>query len=97
MVFMDRLRQLLSGSTLFLVEHMVLDVAEDGSPSVSVPMIGQATLVISPEDGHPDRWGLMFISMAGLTVLQSNVPSDQLLTTVLRHIVPGVTNGDTTQ
>lgn len=97
MVFMDRLRQLLSGSTLFLVEYMVLDVAEDGSPSISVPMLGQGTLIVAPEEGHPDKWGVMFVTLAGLHVAQRNVPSDTLLATVLRHIVPGANPGDATQ
>jgi hypothetical protein len=89
MSFVDRLKTLLTGSSLFLAEEIQVDEAEDGAYSVSVPMIGHGTVIIAPELDAPDQWGILFITMAGVTKAASKVPSDDLLNAVVRHLIPG--------
>jgi hypothetical protein len=89
MSFVDRLKALLTGSSLFLAEEIQVDEAEDGSYSVSVPMIGHGTVIIAPEPDTPDHWGILFVTMAGVTKAASKVPSEGLLNAVVRHLVPG--------
>jgi hypothetical protein len=89
MDLVSTLRERFAGSTFFLVEEIDMTEAEDGSPTVTIPIIGGASIMITPEPDSQDRWGVLVMTSAGaLKVLAKNIERERLTHCVLRQLVP---------
>lgn len=84
-----RLSALPGGSVLYDVAEIEVIDADDGTPSLGMPMLsGGGTLVVTPEPNETGRYAMLLAADDGVTRIANNVKAEDLFDTLTRRICP---------
>ncbi len=85
---MHRLTGLLAGSVVFEGSDIVLDTADDGTPSMSIPLRNGGAIVITPMPDRHDRYAILVATDAGIEEVEQEIAGEGVFNTLLRRICP---------